>query len=222
MNYTINIERITTKEELANSWSQADYLELLEQFGFSEAEGTLEEMKELLYMAIAEFEPNEAAAILLNYRLSDALTEGQIDQLSHEMQEDEVAEEYPDISLHKSLFEVNQLLYKAYNGKFPCSKATIIVFDMKPKNETEQTRLTKELVLKGLVAGMSDRNVIKRLFGAQLNKDISFPEADDILWEFNTLGKDRYEVITSEYWMDKEEFNTSIFQVNILDSVKAE
>jgi hypothetical protein len=33
---------------------------------------------ELLSMAITDFEPNEAAAIVLDYKLSDSLNEGQI------------------------------------------------------------------------------------------------------------------------------------------------
>lgn len=220
MNYTINIESISLKEELQNSWSKEDYLELLERFDFPQTEGTAEELKELLYMAITEFDPDEAAAILLKYHLSDALTEGQIGQLSHEMIEDKVAEEYPDISLHKSLFEVNQLLYKAYNGTFPLTKATIIIVEMKPKDGTPQKAITKEIALKALAAGMSDRNVIKRLFEEQLKEEVVFPEADNILWDFKLLGDNRYEIVTSEYWIEKEEFIATNFEVKVNSSAK--
>ena len=44
--------------------------------------------------------------------------------LSNEMIEDNQAEEYPDIAFHFPLFAINQLLNKAYNGKFPNAKAT--------------------------------------------------------------------------------------------------
>jgi hypothetical protein len=37
-----------------------------------------ENLSELLSMAITDFEPNEAAAIVLDYKLSDSLNEGQI------------------------------------------------------------------------------------------------------------------------------------------------
>jgi hypothetical protein len=46
-------------------------------------------------MAITDFEPNEAA-IVLDYKLSDSLNEGQIQQISNDMLIDKISEEYPD------------------------------------------------------------------------------------------------------------------------------
>ncbi|MBQ0740794.1 hypothetical protein J9332_41620, partial [Aquimarina celericrescens] len=79
----------------------------------------------MLFMAIPDFEPNEAASIVLTYKLSDQLNEGQIHSISHEMTNDKVAEEYPEPNLHYDLFNINQLLYKAYNGTFPNTEATL-------------------------------------------------------------------------------------------------
>jgi hypothetical protein len=46
-------------------------------------------------MAITDFEPNEAA-IVLDYKLSDSLNEGQIQQISNDMLIDKISEEYPE------------------------------------------------------------------------------------------------------------------------------
>ena len=89
-------------------------------------------LTELLLMAISDFEPKEAAVIVLAYKLSEELNEGQIQQISNDMFLDKVCEEYPEIGLHSTLFHVNQLLFKAYNGKFPNAKATIVKCSFAP------------------------------------------------------------------------------------------
>ena len=59
-------------------------------------------------MAIADKDPSEAASIVLDYKLSNHLNEGQINSLSYEMLVDKISEEYPKIGLDKELFIVNQ------------------------------------------------------------------------------------------------------------------
>ena len=127
------INNVKSVDELQNAWSNDDYIQLLSRFGFEDAEITNpSELLELLFMAISDFEPEEAAAIILDYKLSNDLNENQIEQISHEMLLDKISEEYADISLHHQLFNINQLLYKAFNGTFPNAKATIIEFEISP------------------------------------------------------------------------------------------
>jgi hypothetical protein len=94
-----------------------------------------ENLSELLSMAITDFEPNEAAAIVLDYKLSDSLNEGQIQQISNDMLIDKISEEYPEIAMQAPLYHINQLLFKAYNGKFPNAKATVMEFSVMPSKE---------------------------------------------------------------------------------------
>ncbi|QOD60897.1 hypothetical protein H9I45_00165 [Polaribacter haliotis] len=214
MKYAIKIHKISTVDELENSWNIEDYKELLERFDFPNAESTdIKELRELLFMAIADFETNEAAAIVLDYKLSDHLNEGQIDSISHEMLVDKISEEYPEIELHQQLFNINQLLYKAYNGKFPNTKATIVNFDITPKANADEN-ITKEIALKCIAKSLDSHNVVIRLFGNQLNADEAFEEANDVIWELqkNDAG---YRLITSEYFMSKEEFLKQEFEANI-------
>jgi vesicle coat complex subunit len=111
-------------------------------------------------MAITDFEPNEAAAIVLDYKLSDSLNEGQIQQISNDMLIDKIVKNIP--AMQAPLYHINQLLFKAYNGKFPNAKATVMEFSVMPSKEDATKKLTKENVLK-LFSGLSDRNIIKRL-----------------------------------------------------------
>jgi hypothetical protein len=216
MKYTVTINAIKKVDELEGSWKDTDYKALLEKFNYPDAQSLKPaELREFLFLAIADFEPNEAAEILLEYKLSEELADGQIDNLSHEMLREKVSENYSDISLHKELFEVNQLLYKAYNGKFPLTHANIITFELKAENENEAP-ISKEIALKALSAGLKDSNLIHRLFEDPLQGKVAFPEAEDILWELKSTGENQYEVITSEKWIEKEDFTAAEFQATVL------
>ncbi len=212
MKFNITIKGVATIEEIENYWKDQDYINLLEQFDFPDVEGVKREnLKDMLNMAITDFEPNEAAAILLTYKLSERLNEGQIDQISNDMLLDKVSEEYPEIDLHYDLFNINQLLYKAYNGKFPNAKATKVEFTMIPEDDAVN-EITKEMVLKAFSNAISGSNVMKRLFEEKMTTDLAFDEAEAVIWELNKTDETNFTLITSEYWLNKEELVLSEFE----------
>ncbi|MEO6347032.1 MAG: hypothetical protein ABIO60_03895 [Aquaticitalea sp.] len=218
MDYHIIINSVKSVEELKNAWTNADYIELCDRFGFPDAKDAKpEELKDLLYMAISDFEPPEAAAILLDYKLSEQLKEGQIDQMSNDMILDKISEEYSDISLHHELYNINQLLFRAYNGTFPNAKATIIEFEITPNKA-----ITKEVMLKVLDKTLAKNNVIKRLFPSHLAGEEAFDEAEDIIWKMESKGGNAYELTTSEYWMSRDEFTEAEYDVSITEFVPDE
>ncbi|MBJ7882389.1 hypothetical protein [Gelidibacter salicanalis] len=211
MTYHMIINSVKTVEEFKDAWTNADYIKLLELFGFPDAKDSKpEELKDLLFMAISDFEGPEAAAVLLDYKLAEHLNEGQIDQMSHDMLLDKISEEYSDISLHHELFNINQLLHKAYNGTFPSAKATIIEFEITPNKE-----VTKEVVLKVLDKTLANNSVIKRLFSDQLAGKEAFDEAEDIVWQLEATGDNSYIMKTSEYWISRDEFKDAEFDATI-------
>ena len=205
MKFTITIKNVATIEEITDYWQHQDYINLLEQFGFPDAQSIKPgNMKDMLYMAITDFEPSEAAAMLLNYKLSTRLSKGQIGQISNDMLLDKISEEYPEIDLHYDLFNINQLLYKAYNGKFPNSKATVIDFTMIPEEDSDK-EITKEIVLKSFSHAISGGNVMKRLFEEKMKTDLAFDEAETVVWELHKKDESNFTIITSEYWLKKED-----------------
>lgn len=215
MKYQVKIISASTVEEIPEYWSTDDYIQLLDRFNYPDAEkGNKENLRELLMMAITDFEPNEAAAIVLDYKLSDALSEGQIDQISNDMLLDKIAEEYPEISLHDRLFHVNQLLFKAYNGKFPNTKATALTCAINPVDEESSIELDKEAVLKILGEGLADSNLVKRLFTEQMTENKSFPEAEAILWQLKATDNHQFEILTSEYWISKDDLIAEEFEAS--------
>jgi hypothetical protein len=117
MNYQIIIKYRYCKRS-RGYWSDEDY-SVIRKFNFPDAEtAEKENLPELLEMAISDYEPNEAAEILLAYKLGEELNEGQIEQISHNMLIDKVCEEYPEIHMQARLFHVNQLLLKPITENF--------------------------------------------------------------------------------------------------------
>ena len=217
MKYHVIINNIKSVQELQNAWTTDDYIQLLERFGFDDAQNSKpEEVLDLLFMAISDYEPEEGAAIVLEYKLSDYLNANQIEQISNEMLEDKISEEYADISLHHQLFNINQLLYKAYNGTFPNAKATIIEFEIEHLDKNKKG-ITEEIVLKCFNTTLSGNNVIKRLFSEQLAGKKEFKEAENIAWQLNHLSDNSYTLITSDYWISKDEFLEAEFDADITE-----
>ena len=222
MNYKIEINNINIVEQLEGYWTDQDYIELLKKFDYPDATmADKENFAELLSMAINDNDPKEAAAILLGYKLADSLNEGQIQQISNEMLSDKVCEEYPEIGLHQDLFQVNQLLYRAYNGKFPNAKAIVVSCSISPADGDAEKALTRENILKLFSKGLSGSNIIKRLFDEGMNGSASFAEAEDIIWNLDTKDNINYVFNTSENWIGKEDIVLSEFE-GVLEEIKDE
>lgn len=215
MKVKIEIKSIYSIDEIPNYWTNEDYIALLDAFGFDDGKSVKpENLQEMLFMAIGDFEANEAAQIILTYKLSNDLNSGQIEQISNEMLLDKVCEEYPEIHLHKHLFSINQLLYKAFNGTFPNAKASLIKFSVDSDSEI----LSKSDVLKAFNNGLNDSNLIRRLFNEPMTTTVDFPDAESIIWELRSSDNVNFELITSEYWLDRESFLDTSFEGELLKS----
>ena len=215
MKYQVTIDNIQTIDESNTYWSVEDYVNLLSLYGFPDAKSKdIVELRELLFMAISDYEPNEAAVIILTYKLSDELNEGQIDQISNDMLLDKVCEEYPVIKLHARLFHCNQMLHHAFNGKFPNAKALVVKCKITGQ---EKEVLTKEQFLKIMNNGLAEATLIKRLFDEPQTTEAPFPDAEGIVWELNTVDHENYEMMTSEYWMERNDIIAGEFEGEVLE-----
>lgn len=203
MNYTVQINSLDALDEIPNYWTNDDYRRLLELFDFPDSNSISDNnLLEMLHMAITDQDPADAARIVLQYKLADELNEGQMDQLSHDMLLDKISEEYPNISLHYDLYNINQLLHKAFNGSFPSTKATLLHFTISGNEDGRD--FSKADILRLLQHGLSPANLIVRMFEEQLSADVDFPDAESIIWEMRNEG-DVYTVLTSEYWLGRDD-----------------
>lgn len=211
----VKILEAKTLNELDSYWSNEDYSALLKEFDFPEADEVKDEnLREMLFMAISDFEPNEAANIILTYKLSDQLNEGQIHSISHEMTNDKVAEEYPEPSLHYDLFNINQLLYKAYNGTFPNTEATLLKFEV-VEDDGIDIGEDREILAKVIAGALNNRSLVKRLFADQLEASVKFEDAHKFIWTIKNPEKNKYHVLTSKYWISKEDIVGSDYDIEV-------
>ncbi len=213
MKIHVEIIDVQTVNQLEDYWKTEDFKNLLTAFDIQGIDGVKpSEILEYLNMAINDLEPAKAAEIVLQYKLGDALNEGQIQNIAHEMTIDKVSEEYPDPELHVDLFSVNQLLYRAYNGKFPNTEATIIRLKL---SSSEDFEVNKEVILKSLVPGLQENNLVTRLFNDQISGEAEFNDAAKVIWEFKQEN-DTIQLTTSDYWISKQDFELKEFDAKIV------
>lgn len=209
MKHQFSVEPIkfSTIHELPNAWSNKDYVKLLEIIDFDGISDILEnELKEMCLMSLTDNEPEDAAKIILEYIFKDRLNSGQIDNLSNEMLDERIWEEYADLSLHEEFFNATQLLYEAFNGMFPHPEAVRFQAKVSANNLVDLgvfEKNTEPALIRLLVKGMPDNTLINRLFDEQLEGD-DFPEAKDIIWQLKKESQEGntivFDIISSEYW----------------------
>ena len=70
MKYKIEVKDVQTVDEIREYWTNENYVQLLEMFDYPNADDSKNEnLRELLFMAITDFEPAEAAKLVLEYKL---------------------------------------------------------------------------------------------------------------------------------------------------------
>ena len=209
MNKTFIVTRINFKtiSALPEYWNETKYRDLLDLMEFDNVAGlATAELKDMCLMSLTDNEPEEAAKLILTYVFKNKFNKGQIDNLSNEILEEKLWEEYADLSLHEEFFAVHQLLYDAFEGTFPHPEAVSFQIRIQETNKKGLTLFDENpepTLVRLLVNGMADNNVIHRLFDEQLDGE-NFPEAKDILWQLkmvkNEAGELIVNVISSNYW----------------------
>ena len=213
MKYRIELKKFETIRELPNSWDNDNYAELLEIMEFGDtATIPSSELKEMCMLSLTDFEPSEAAEIVLKYLFKDNLSSSQIANLSHEMLHEKMWEEYADLSLHEQFFNAGQLLFQAFNGKFPQPEALRFKLELEAAKKEDMSVFKSDFeasIIRLLVAGMPKNTLLNRLFSEQLEGQ-AFPDAKDIIWQYNreSLGDKSMviEVISSVYWFHDLKF----------------
>lgn len=207
--FAVEVLSFATIQELPGSWTNDDYKALLIKMDYENPDEIAQaELKEMCLMSVTDFEPSEAAKLVLEHLDQDLLTDGQIENLSHQMLTEKLWEENPKLDLHVSFFKATQLLYEAYNGKFP--RAEAVQFQLKITTQNPDSlsifdQNPQAPILRILAQGMSDRSLVNRLFEDQL-QGASFPEAENIIWKLDVLEKDAnamvVDIVSSVYWLD--------------------
>ncbi len=193
---------------LEGDWTSTDFAALLEKLDMDGgATLTPEEAREMCLLALSDLEPEDAAAVLMSYKLGDKLTEGQIRNYSNECQFEKLWEQSSEMEVHQPMFAVASLLAQINDQQFPTPDALRVKFqvDCSEEEAAEFERpLDPAFVLRMLSTGMDDGAILKRLFHEQLEAG-KFSEAASIVWEVtsarNATGVE-ITVTSSGYWLD--------------------
>ena len=197
-------------EEIEGSWTAADFRKLLASLELDDASGLdAAELREMCVLGLSELEPAAAATLLLQHRLSDALSKGQIQNAAHEMLDEKLWEEHADMPLHERFFHVGSLLYQAFPRVVPSPDAVECRVQVAAEGP-EGVRLLnapphESLLVRWLADGMPDSAPLNRLFGDAVRGE-PFPEAESIVWISRSAPLDgstrEFQVIGSGYWLD--------------------
>lgn len=201
----VEFEELT---KLEDDWNAADFTALLTKLDMDGGvKLDAKEGKEMCLMALSDLEPEEAASVLLTYKLEGDLTEGQIRNYSNECQFEKLWEQSAEMELHRRIFSVASLLAEINEQVFPTPDAIKIRLQIDcPANAATEFDAPIEAadVLKMLATGMDNNAILKRLFHDQLEGG-DFAEADSIVWEVNSVRNDKgieLTVVSSGYWLD--------------------
>ncbi len=223
MKLTFEVKVLAFKEihELPDSWKEEDFKEILQQADFDDWDQIDPgELKDYTIMALQELEADEAAELVLNYKLGNKLTKGQIQNLAHEMLDEKLWEEYTDINLHKELFDCSVLVKWTFPRILPETDAIKCVIEVSSNNREYLTNINKITLTRLLAKGMDDHAVVNRLFEDQVN-GAAFPEAEGIIWQFEiseAADNVSITIYSSNYWLhsmdEVDHFTAEVFSSN--------
>lgn len=229
--FSIEIEKFQKISAIKNAWNSTDYKALLISMGLDESDlvsASESDLKEMCKMSLADFEPHESAQYVMSYLIKDSLSEGKIDQISHDMIDDNLWEQFADLSYHKRFFDAYGLLREAYNGTF--SEPTGVLVHIKVHSQTPSdfevfdTSLEAAMT-RALASAMEKNEVLNRLYEEQIAGE-SFQEARNILWHIQPITQSEnereYEIISSYFWLGGLENVTSFEATTHADAASEE
>lgn len=211
--------------ELPDGWTPQKHRDLLDEMDIDGiSDSSPEELKEMCMMSLTDNDPEDAAKIVLKYLFPGRLNSGQIDNISNEMLDEKIWEEYPKLSLHEDFFNATSLLHDAFNGSFPTPKAVSFQVKVTAKDEADLEVFSDNVetpLIRLLAQGMPETTLINRLFDEKLI-DGPFEEAADIVWQVTKAQKGveiSFDVISSLYWFqDIEEVGAFETELEIEES----
>lgn len=219
--FKVDIHAFQKISHIENAWSQNDYTSLLIMMEIEDGIESMSEsdLKEMCMMSLNDFDADKAAKFVLTHVVDGELPDGKIDQISHDMVEGKLWEEFADPSFHKRFFDVYGLLREAFNGTF--ADPTGVKFQIKiHAQETDDFGVFEPTAEPALVrllsAGIDENAILNRLYYEKIRGD-HFPEAENILWQVDEIATSNkeaiYEIISSELWFgelqDVESFSAS-------------
>lgn len=209
--YAVQVLEFKEIHEMPQAWSNERLIGLLKHIEYEDIESIPDsDLREMCSMALSDFEVEEAAIKVLEYRLGDSLNKGQRQNLAEQLKEDRIWEEYSDLSFHEELFNIYCMLYWAFPKHFSTPDIVKITMEISGRNKQagyNHIHPSPSFLCRILNDGMESSNIMQRLFGDQLASN-SFSESEHIIWQFEDGGfsedtkSTRVTIFTSWNWVD--------------------
>lgn len=182
----MTIDALDVVEELPGAWTDEKLRELLERLEIPDAQSLpQEELLDMCIMALQDLEPLEASELTLDMCLRGILKDGQIRNAAHDLREEALWENYPDLKAHEPLFRGAWLLSKAFPRDFPAPEIVRVDLRLTPHDQAAGERISRPLseaqVLRLLAQVMEPSTILWRMFGDQIRSG-AFAEAESLLW----------------------------------------
>lgn len=202
--------------DMPGTWCDDDYRSLMAQLEVEDIdEMAAEELLDYLFMALQDIEIEEAADLVLAYKLQKSVTAGVRQNIVQDfLLGQRPWEEASDISLHARLFAVAVLLNKAFPKTFGRPDMMLLSLQLEAQNAESKELLLEPpeaaFVTRLLADGMDENSILERLFDEQLAA-YDFPEAEGIIWQadFSEQAADGSSalltVYSSAHWLDSME-----------------
>ena len=208
--FSVHVVDVGELKELDGSWKTSDYVAILEKLDVDgAAQLPADDAREMCILAIQDLEPAGAASVVLDYKLGDVLTPGQIKNYGIDSQHEKLWEQSADMELHHAMFDVSSLLATVNDSVFPTPDAVQVTLDIKGQDTAAMTvfheALDHALLVRMLATGMDENAILNRLFGDDIAEG-KFSDADSIIWVYDTESIDdktvRLKITSSGYWLD--------------------
>ena len=190
--FRLTIDELAEVDELPHAWTDEKFREILERLEIPDAQNVShEELPDMCIMALQDLEPLEASELTLDVCLRGILKDGQIRNAAHDLREEALWENYPDLQAHEPLFRGAWLLSKAFPRDFATPEIVRADLHLTPLDEAARERLSQPVsettLLRLLAQAMDPSSILRRMFGEQLRGG-AFSEAEYLLW---TLDQSR-------------------------------
>jgi hypothetical protein len=189
--FQLTIDELLVVDELPGAWTDEKYREILERLDIPDAHKVPhEELMDMCVMALQDLEPLEGSELTLDVCLQGILRDGQIRNAAHDVRDEALWENYPDLQAHEPLFRGAWLISKAFPRDFAGPEITRVDLRLAPLDQAARKRisqpLTEATLLRLLAQIMDSSSILSRMFADQIRGG-AFSEAEYLLWTLERL-----------------------------------
>tara|TARA_R110001592_G_scaffold343029_2_gene633235 strand:- start:14347 stop:15027 length:681 start_codon:yes stop_codon:yes gene_type:complete len=148
-----------------------------------------EDLEDICLMSLQDIGNQRAGEIVLEAVFDDSMRPGVRQNLVDDLQEDQPWNDFAEVSKQRGIFVAVCLLHKAFPTRYGTPDATRLTIRVQAETSAGLTSIEPRKsawLLRLLACGLSDDNIVHRLYGDEL-KQGEFTEASGLIWQAEML-----------------------------------